>query len=459
MNINVDKATVENQRRLLSDAVTDGWVTDFDLDSSEVFIERWQGDKHRTFRHTFTMTDTSVEISEDSTEVIRTTDFKDVEKSLEVPVTESKLMAILDKFFGGSKRQVNVIKQFGDDSEMYCIEPLYTAPGETDGHGDVMDLEGLTGMVDSINKANDEGRLQNGLFHKHKTNVWSLEKAWINPTECMIGDTLVPEGQPIAKTVFNNERAFQMRVDGDISGLSIGARATGTVDLTKDLADIQARPTAVRKLLGVHFDWDHPELTYTSPSQGGAASLKNESYEISKAKKATIKDLDKEQTLILKEIDEEFVSLEKHLGVDDNQTPSSSAEAKVGEDNQVTKGTNMTDVTREEFEALQKALAVSEAVNALSGYGFETDINKAVAGAIAALDDEGKEAVTKAFDALVARTEAEVEKAKAATPEEESELSKALSKEAGEGGEAEEPVEKSLAERARDAQDKMKGDK
>lgn len=463
-SMQIDKATVGDKRNLLSDAITRGWVDDFDLDTNEVFISRWDDDfdKIKTFRHTFTMTETKAEISEEGVEVIRTTDFKEVEKSLDEPITESKLMKVLDKFFGGSKREdtIQVVKQFGTEGEpMFAVEPLYIAPGEVDGHGDTMNLEDITEMVDSLNKANEEGRLQSGLFHKHKTDAWRLDKAWVNPVQCMIGDQVVPEGQPIAKTLFTNKTAFQMRIDGDISGLSIGARARGSVDLTKDLSDIQSQPEATRQLVGVNFDWDHPELTYTSPSQGGAASLKNEAYEINKAKKATIDDLDEEQANILKDIGEEFVSLEKHLGVDNNQTPSSSAEAKVGEDNQVNKGTNMTDVTREEFEALQKALAVSEAVNALSGYGFEADINKAVAGAIAGLDAEGQEAVTKAFDALVARTEAAVEKAKEVKPEEESELSKALSEEAGEGGESEAPVEKSLAERAREAQDNIQGAK
>lgn len=461
----LDKATVGDKRNLLSDAITRGWIDDFDLDTNEVFISRWDDDfdKVKTFRHTFTMTETKAEISEEGVEVVRTTDFKEVEKSSDAPITEGTLSKFLDKYFGGSKKpSMDIIKQFGtDDDPMFAIEPLYIAPGEVDGHGDTMDLEGITSMVDSLNKANEEGRLQSGLFHKHKTDVWTLEKAWVNPVECMIGDQLVPEGQPIAKTLFTNKAAFQKRIDGDISGLSIGARFKGAIDLTKELSDIQSQPEATRQIEGVNFDWDHPELTYTSPSQGGAASLKNDAYNISKAKKAKIEDLDDEQAGILKDIGEEFVSLEKHLGVDNNQTPSSSAEAKVGEDNPVNKGTNMTDVTREEFEALQKALAVSQAVNALSGYDFEADVNKAVAGAIANLDTEDKEAITKAFDALVARGVADVEKAVAAKPAEEAEsdLSKALSEEAGDGGEVEAPVEKSLAERAIDAQAKIQGDK
>ena len=47
-------------------------------------------------------------------------------------------------------------------------------------------------------------------------------------------------------------------------------------------------------------------------------------------------------------------------------------------------------VTREEFETLQKALAVSQAENSITGYTFDEELNKAVAGAIATLDAEGK---------------------------------------------------------------------
>lgn len=218
-----------------------------------------------------------------------------------------------------------------------------------------------------------------------------------------------------------------------------------------ELQAIQSNLEAKRVIKGVHFDWDHPEVTYTSPSQGGAASLKNDAY-IFKAAKATKEDLDETQESILKQIGEEFTTLEKSKD-GNNQTPSSSSEDVDGEETQVNKGNNMTDVTREEFVELQKALAVEKAKNSITVYAFEADLNKAVAGAVATLSDEDKEAITKAFDALIARGEAEVEKAKAVKPEEESELSKALADEAGEAGEAEEDVEKSLATRARESQD------
>jgi len=377
--MNIDKNTNNDKRRMLGDAITDGYLTDFD--DSFVYVERWTGDGYKHFKVSYTMTDTNVEIGDDEQEVVKLTEFKDVEVSTDKSLTTT-IINVLDKYFGGSKRKdINVIKQFGDDGEMSCIEPLYSAPLTSDGDGDMMSAATIESMVVSINKANDEGRLQSGLFHKHSTEVWHLEKAWVNPTECIIGDTIIPEGQPIAKTVFTNETAFELRKSGEIAGLSIGARAKAAIDLDKsdasDLASLQTERKATRELIGTHFDWDNPELTYTSRAQGGAAHMQNDVLDITKAKKAKVEDLLDGEVAILKEIGEEFISLEKHLGEDNKQTPSSSAIARVGEENPiVTKGNPMTDtVTREEFVALQKALAVSKAENALSSYGFDAELN------------------------------------------------------------------------------------
>ncbi len=211
-----------------------------------------------------------------------------------------------------------------------------------------------------------------------------------------------------------------------------------------------------RLLNKVHFDWPSPELTLTSPSQGGAASLKNDAY-LFKAAKASKEDLDESQEALLSLIGEEFVPLQKAAGA--SESSSSSSEGKNEEDNINVNKENenpMSEntVTREEFETLQKELAVQKAVNSIAGYKFESDIDKGVAGAIAALSTEGQEAITKAFDTLVARGEASLEKAKEDFSKEnpESDLAKSLQDDAGEDGEAEVEVAKTLAERIADRQ-------
>lgn len=190
--------------------------------------------------------------------------------------------------------------------------------------------------------------------------------------------------------------------------------------------------------------------------------MQNQILDITKAKKAKVEDLLDEEVSILKEIGEEFISLEKHLGEDNKKTPSSSATARVGEDNPIDKQGNestMSDdtVTRKEFVALQKALKVSQAENALMSYGFDAELNKSLATAIA--DLESAEVITQAFNVLVARGDEAVEKAKKAAPEAETDLQKALDAETGDSGESETPLDKTLLDKIAEHQDKDKGAK
>ena len=80
-------------------------------------------------------------------------------------------------------------------------------------------------MVKSFNEANESGSLQTSLFHAHKTESFEVVKAWVNEVDCTIGETVVKEGQPIAKIHFLNEDAWELRKTGELMGLSIGARA------------------------------------------------------------------------------------------------------------------------------------------------------------------------------------------------------------------------------------------
>ena len=465
---NLDKNTFMDMKKLLSDSV-EGWLIDFDEEF--VYYEQWDED-YKVFKSSYTMSEGSRPvIGEDKQEVVKLTEYRDVSSSDEVVTKdwlEKNLNSFLDKHFGGTK-SIDVIKQFGEEGgELFAVEPLYLAPGEVDGHGDTIELDTITQMVESLNKANEEGRLQSGLFHKHKTSAWNLDKAWVNPYECKIGDEVIPAGQPIARTIFTSPVMHQMRMDGRISGLSIGAKGE-RVALDKsleELKELQEKPEAQHLLKNVNFDWDYPELTYTSPSQGGAASMKNQIYDISKAKKAVESDLDNDQRDLLAELGEEFISLEKHLGVDNDNTPSSSESTEglvTGEETQLEKGIDeMSEntVTRQEFEDLQKALAVEKAKNALSGYGFDSELGEKVAEAFATLGAESQGAITKAFEDLIqkgeAKVEAEVEKAKKPTPVAQGteDLQKALDEEAGEGGEPEATVEKSFLDKVMEYQDK-----
>lgn len=140
--------------------------------------------------------------------------------------TPSWFKKFLNNFVNEQKdTTTQVIKQF-DDDQMIAIEPLYVSVGEVDGQGDfIEDIQEMEDLVKSFNESNESGILQTSLFHGHKTEAFKIIKAWVNQCDCYIGEELVPEGQPIAKIQFINEKAWELRKQGILTGLSIGARA------------------------------------------------------------------------------------------------------------------------------------------------------------------------------------------------------------------------------------------
>ena len=132
---NIDKNTMNDMRDLLQRELENGWVMDFD--QSYVYFETWdkEEEKYCCYKSAYTFSESGMEISEDKSRVIRLTEFKDViktesEEDEEMEKSfESKILNVLNKFFGGSQRDVQVIKQF-DDEEMVAIEPLYIAPND-----------------------------------------------------------------------------------------------------------------------------------------------------------------------------------------------------------------------------------------------------------------------------------------------------------------------------------------
>ena len=87
-----------------------------------------------------------------------------------------------------------------------------------------MDSETIHKMVDSANEAITKGTLSGGLFHKENSKDIEIVKAWVNECPCVIGETEVPEGQPIVKVKFHNTELWEMRKDGRLKGLSIGGK-------------------------------------------------------------------------------------------------------------------------------------------------------------------------------------------------------------------------------------------
>jgi len=220
------------------------WLVDYDSELNEAYFDlRVDGVTH-TYVAPYTMNENKTEafMQDIAHEVVRVSTYERLSEVVDVDVEKSilsKLSSLLNKVSGGTNspelvnKSLTLIKQF-EDEDMEVIEKLYINPlTEVDKVGDGMTLEDTYGMVDSLNKAiNSESGIQSGLFHRCQANdVFTVKKAWVSETDCMIGDTLIEEGQPLIKVKFHNKAAFELRKVGVIKGISIGARATEVENL------------------------------------------------------------------------------------------------------------------------------------------------------------------------------------------------------------------------------------
>lgn len=113
-----------------------------------------------------------------------------------------------------------MMKQF-DEEEMIAIEPLYIKAGETDAHKEGITEVELRKMIDNFNK--NIANIKGNIHHKMMVDGYRPIRAWINECDCYIGDTLVPEGQPIVKVQFTDRFLWDKRKKGELKGVSIGA--------------------------------------------------------------------------------------------------------------------------------------------------------------------------------------------------------------------------------------------
>tara|TARA_Y100000310_G_scaffold74348_1_gene70516 strand:- start:39673 stop:40371 length:699 start_codon:yes stop_codon:yes gene_type:complete len=203
-------------------------------------------------------------------------------------------------------------------------------------------------------------------------------------------------------------------------------------------------------------------------TDSGACSGMNEPYLLKSldaegniSKEIDVDSLTEDQIYILREIGEYPESLkETNKAVSDNDDTSVSKTKETKED-------NMSNVTQEQYDALQKQIKVMTLEKTLAKYSLDADVEKGLAGAMAELEDVS--GIEKALDAMVAAKDAAVEKAKADMVadkeglikslteklEETNPLIKHLNEEAGHA-KVEKAEPKSIVERALDTMDTKK---
>ena len=235
-DVDITKNTAGDKRHILQNTVRDSfniggekvyaYLEDYDDDSIYFEIYDNVSGNYRYWKTGYTFNGTVAVIEDgDAVEVVRLTEWSEVAQGDDEDLSKSWVMKVINKVLSAPK-EFPLVKQF-DEEEMVAIEPLYVPAGVIDAHGDVVASDDVTqGMVDSLNNAIENNALQSGLFHKHLTTGYKIEKAWVNQVDCQIGETLVKAGLPIAKVKFTSAALWQQRKEGGLTGLSIGARAS-----------------------------------------------------------------------------------------------------------------------------------------------------------------------------------------------------------------------------------------
>jgi len=135
-----------------------------------------------------------------------------------------------------SHKTVMKYKEFQEE-QMIAIEPLYCKFDDVDADNEYMSLETIYKMVESMNNAINEGKLESHYPHGQKVKYFSIQKAWVNEVDCYIGEKFCPFGIPLAKVKFHDKDFWKRRKEGKILGLSIGARCTAKREVVEDEKD------------------------------------------------------------------------------------------------------------------------------------------------------------------------------------------------------------------------------
>lgn len=417
------------------------YVLDYDLEKGLVYVKEWgdddNGGKTSTYSYSFTYEDGTISVDMDSKmEVIGQADDKSIDEKIEKQI--SRLESIVKKFLP-TDREIDVIKQFNEETHT-VVEPLYIAYGEVDAHGDTYkNKEAVYQLVDAINeKGND---LQKAIGHVHKTDCFDIIKAYVIDKPTMLGDKKIDSIQPVIEVKYKS-KAFELRKQGKLKGLSIGCSAWDIEIVKSVLDEFKVKSKPKRLLANFDFSKKRHHLSLTTEAGGGAASLKEWFVELEKSM------LPKTDMALLEELGEEFTELEKQKLsslVSNENTPSIPSEigTSCGVDNLIKnegKLSEMSEKTENEIalekqiEKLEEKLKTSEIEKSLSKYSFAEDLYKSLSSIYMKLESEDYEVLTKTIDKIVSENQekvSELEKQLEKVDVQDNELAKQLSQEQG----------------------------
>lgn len=123
------------------------------------------------------------------------------------------------------KSIIKAVDELKKEAVFICYEPCVV-----DTHGEWMSAETIEKACESFNKALSSGVLIPNLFHSKNedkyepTDSFEIQKSWVTPVECVIGETEVKEGTWLVKVKYNNDILWDAFIKGDVKGVSIGGK-------------------------------------------------------------------------------------------------------------------------------------------------------------------------------------------------------------------------------------------
>jgi len=129
--------------------------------------------------------------------------------------------------------------------EKISYEIVYE-PDTIDAHGQWMSKETVMEACHSFNKGLKDGIVQPNLFHLKNTNTFEIVDTWINKE---LDVNVEATGEPIkagawiAKLHYLSDELWQLKKDGVLGGVSIGAR--GNIN------------EKTGEITNVSFDWEN----------------------------------------------------------------------------------------------------------------------------------------------------------------------------------------------------------
>ena len=121
---------------------------------------------------------------------------------------------------------VKAVDELKKEAVFICYEP-----NTVDAHDEWMSPQTIELACRSFNDFLTKGVVVPNLFHMknelgvaESTDSFVIKQSWVTPVDCIIGTTEVKEGTWLVKVKFENETLWQLFLQGEVSGVSIGAR-------------------------------------------------------------------------------------------------------------------------------------------------------------------------------------------------------------------------------------------